>query len=72
METFNSFGQEVFNVLYQANNEKEVGNFITETVLKNQDSIKKNRNQFLNENILPPNGITASENIYNELIKELG
>ncbi|WP_299160558.1 CDP-glycerol glycerophosphotransferase family protein [uncultured Eudoraea sp.] len=72
LETFNSFGQEVFNVLYQANNKTEVGNFIAEVVLKNQDSLNKKRNQFLKEAVLPPNGITASENIYNELIKELG
>jgi len=45
---------------------------LTDEVAKNQDALNKKRNQFLKEAVLPPNGITASENIYNELIKELG
>jgi hypothetical protein len=69
--TFNSFGQDVFNYLYKAHNKKEIEYFIIEVVIKNQDSLKKDRNCFLKEKVLPQNGKTASENIYNELIKEL-
>ena len=72
LESFNSFGQEVFNYLYKAYNVRELEKFITEVVIKNQDTLKNSRNQFLKEDVLPKNGKTASENIYNALIKELG
>ncbi len=71
LERFNSFGQEVFNYMYQASNEVEVNEFITEIVLEGNDELKDERNKFLKQVVLPQNGKTASENIYTELIKEL-
>jgi len=71
LDRFNSFGQEVFKYLYQANNKIDVNKFIEKTVINNQDYLKENRNQFLNDVILPKNGKTASENIYNKLLREL-
>jgi CDP-glycerol glycerophosphotransferase (TagB/SpsB family) len=71
LERFNSFGQEVFNHLYQAKDEAEVKNFISEVVIKGNDALKVSRNKFLNEVVLPKNGKIASENIYTELINEL-
>lgn len=68
---FNSFGQEIFTVLYQSNSLSETDNFINEQVKKNYDFLKKKRNYFLNNEITPKNKKTASENIYRELIKEL-
>jgi CDP-glycerol glycerophosphotransferase (TagB/SpsB family) len=71
LERFNSFGQDVFNYLYQASEKSEIEKFISETVIKENDTLKESRNQFLNEVVLPSNRKTASENIYSELIKEL-
>lgn len=71
MDRFNSFGQDVFKYLYQANNMSDINNFIEKNVINNQDNLKEKRNQFLNNVILPKNGKMASENIYNELLREL-
>ena len=70
-ERFNSFGRMVFNYLYTAKNNVEVKNFIQDTVIGQNDFLRTERNQFLNDTILPKNGKTASENIYYELKREL-
>ena len=70
-ERFNTFGQMVFDYLYTSTNQEETGAFIDGIVLKENDPMKETRNQFLEGSILPENGKTASENIYNELVREL-
>lgn len=70
-QRFNSFGQEIFDYLYTSQNEKEVNHFIENQVIHQSDHLKEKRNQFLKERILPKNGKTASENIYNELQYQL-
>lgn len=71
LDRFNSFGKIVFDYLYKSSNKLETFQFISVTVIDNKDVLKESRNKFLHEEILPKNGKTASENIYNELKKEL-
>lgn len=68
---FNSFGQKIFNVLYQSNTLNDTNNFINNQVVLNNDNLKEVRNIFLNNEILPQNGNEASQNIFLELKKQL-
>lgn len=70
LDRFNSFGKKVFNYLYKAKNKSDINIFIN-NVIQNKDELSIERDKFLNEVILPNNRKTASENIYNELKKEL-
>lgn len=70
-ERFNPFGQMVFDFLSKAKNSTEIDGFITEVVIADNDLLGKSRNQFFIDNILPQNGNTASENIYQQLKIEL-
>ena len=68
---FNTFGQRVFDYLYSASNHDETDRFIEDIVFAGNDYLRKERNRFLEETILPGNGKTASENIYADLVREL-
>jgi hypothetical protein len=68
---FNSFGQMAFNHMYLASSENEVWSFINEVVIHGNDYLGEFRKKFFNENVMPSNGKTASENIFNEVLKEL-
>ena len=68
---FNDFGKLVFQKLYQAETEKEIIKFIEDVVIAGNDYMYDERNNFFTQVVLPLNNKTASENIYNELIKEL-
>ncbi|MEZ5021702.1 MAG: hypothetical protein R2728_00310 [Chitinophagales bacterium] len=57
--------------LYQAENINEIESFMDEVVIKENDNLCIKRNNFLEQVVLPKNGKTASENIYNEIINEL-
>lgn len=68
---FNSFGKMIFEFLYIAKDNSDVDSFINKIIIEKNDYLKDPRNRFLNETILPESGKTASENIYNEIIREL-
>ena len=67
LERFNSFGQKVLKHWYKAKDKDDIKAFILDTVQKENDYLKTERNLFFKNNILPSNGKTASENIYNDL-----
>ena len=64
----NSFGILAFNQHYHAKNKEDIIEFI-ENVISGKDEKKQERQDFLVSNLLPPNNKSASENIYDELIK---
>jgi len=70
-ERFNSFGKEVFNYLYTAKKKEDLEEFIEYQVFKGDDFMREERNNFLQKEVLPKNGKTASENIYHQIKKEL-
>lgn len=71
IDRFNSFGKLVFDYLYTADSKNKVIQFIQNQVFHSDDGLKVDRNFFLCNKILPRNEKTASENIFNELKKEL-
>jgi hypothetical protein len=71
IERFNTFGQKVFDYLYQTEDINGIEFFINDIVIGGNDDLRVKRNNFLKQDILPRNGKMASENIYNEIINEL-
>ena len=49
---------------YLAYKKKDIIDFIENVVIKEHDHKKNSRTQYIKENLLPPNGLTASENIF--------
>ena len=43
--------------------------FIENVILSGKDPMKKSREDFFNSNLMPPNGKSVAENIYDELLK---
>lgn len=70
---FNELGKDVFNrLLYKAPPlSDEIENFLRNVVLNGNDPLSEKRRAFAKENLLPPDGKSASENIFNFLKKEL-
>lgn len=62
---FNEFGLLVFKHLYKSYNTNDIYNFINEIVLKEKDYKKKQRQNFFNKYLIPPNQLTATNNIAN-------
>lgn len=70
-EQSNIVGKRAYHCHYHGTAIEDVRNFIDEVVLRGDDSMKPQREQFHNEVLLPPNGLTVAENIINEIKKEL-
>jgi hypothetical protein len=70
-ERMNEIGREAITKLYNGNNKNDIENFIKDVILNENDSMKKERNEFFNSIIKPPGNHLASENIINEIEKEL-
>jgi len=69
-ERMNDFGLLAFNLHYHAKNKEDIVAFIGD-ILMNKDEKKEERDSFLNSELIPPNQRSASENIYNEIVKQL-
>lgn len=52
---------------YHATAEQQIENFIVSVILKGNDYLKEKREKFFTDNLLPPNGTSAAENIINEI-----
>lgn len=68
----NDFGKEALDAHYIADSVAGIIDFIENTVLGGEDPKKPERESFFLKNLCPPDGYSASENIYNEILKGLG
>lgn len=69
-DMLNPFALECLSVYYQASNVTEVEDFVV-NVINDDDPLREKREDFYNTKLLPPNDLTASENILNDLINSL-
>lgn len=69
-ERMNLFGIQSFNMHYHAKDQNDIINFI-ERLLAGIDEKKEERTIFLKQMLMPPKGLTASENIYNEIVNNV-
>ncbi len=71
MDYWSVFGEKTLAVHYQSRNQKQVIDFIENVVLMGNDSMKEERNTFVQNTLLPKNNLTASQNIMNYLESQL-
>jgi len=67
----NEVGKWAYNCHYHAVTEIEIENFVKNVVLEGKDSMKSERAEFYNKVLLPPNGMSVSQNIIYEIKKSL-
>ena len=68
---FNEFGTKCFELHYKGKNIEDIELFLNEVVLQGKDKMKKDRQLFFKENLLPPNGMKVFENMYSEFEQSL-
>jgi hypothetical protein len=67
MKEWTEFGEQVVAVHYQSRNKKELIDFIENVVLDENDWMKERRNDFVENNLIQKNNLTASQNIMDYL-----
>ncbi len=68
----NEVGLAAYNAHYHAGSFKEIESFLLRVVLGGKDEMKKQRKDFFDKYLLPPNGKTVTENILSEIINGIG
>ena len=67
----NEFGRAALDAHYIGSTENDVRQFIGKVVLEGNDSKKKEREDFFNKYLLPPNGKSVAQNIYDDIVKSI-
>ena len=69
----NDFGAINFEVLYHTDNnlKEDIERFIVDVVINGNDTKKEERTEFVNKYLLPPNGKSSAENIYDNILDEI-
>lgn len=67
---YNDTAIESLSHYYQARTEKEIEHFIID-VVKEKDLKRNDRIKYVREKLMPPNYLTASENIFNDIVSEI-
>lgn len=70
--TANETAKRAYDVHYQITNLNDIKSFIDEVVLAGNDTMKTLREEYYRKYLLPPNGNSVAQNIYDDLIKSLG
>lgn len=65
----NDFGKIAMNLHYVGKTKQDIIDFIENVVLKGEDSMKPQRQQFKQDYLLPPNGKTVAENTMDVFLK---
>lgn len=67
MKEWSEFGEKAIEAHYQSRTKEELTNFIENVVLNENDWMKENRDEFVHQNLIQKNNVTASQNIMNYL-----
>ena len=59
-----NFAKDCFNMHYHGNNIRDIEVFIQEVVLYGKDRMKSQREDFYNNELIPPNGNSTAKNMY--------
>lgn len=70
-ERLNEVGKMALTIHYLGKCKEDIEDFINNIILNEQDIMCKERVQFFESKIKPPNNLTASENIFNYLASEI-
>lgn len=67
----NEVGKKAFQCHYEGTTAEDIERFIVDVVINGKDTMAEKRQQFYNDILVPPNGLSVAENIINEIKKEL-
>lgn len=70
-DRFNEFGKLALDIHYHANNERDIIEFLESVVCDEKDIKKNERLDFYKKYLVPPNGKSASKNIFDDICWEL-
>ncbi|MCV9930885.1 CDP-glycerol glycerophosphotransferase family protein [Flavobacterium sp. LS1R47] len=71
MDYWNTFGEKAIGAHYQSRNKEQVIDFIENVVLNENDCMKEQRNNFVQNNLITENKQTASQNILEYLENQI-
>ena len=67
----NEVGLKAFNAHYHGTSREDIMHFIEDVVIGGKDTMAKQRHQFYNDILVPPNGKSVAENIIGEITSAL-
>lgn len=70
--TANETGKKAYDVHYRVLSNEDIKRFIDDVVLAGNDPMKAQREEYYQHYLLPPNGKTVAQNMYDDLIQSLG
>lgn len=70
-EGSDDFGLKCVDLHYIGRNIKEIRDFIEDTVLNGNDTLKAARDKLYTDYLLPPNGSSVADNIYHDIVKSI-
>lgn len=69
---WNEYGLQTFNLCYHAVNlEQDVSAFLSKIILEQQDALKEERKAFVDRNLVPVGGRSATNNMFDLLLKNI-
>ena len=70
--TANETGKAAYDAHYRVSSNEDIKRFIDDVVLAGNDPMKAKREEYYKKYLLPPNGKSVAQNIYDDIIKSLG
>ena len=70
-DQLNELGQAALDTHYIGKDIDDIEKFLEDVILHGNDPMQPKREAFFNQYLLPPNGKSAAENIYDDLLKSL-
>lgn len=71
-ETGDETGKAAYDAHYRVSSNEDIKRFIDDVVLVGNDPMKAKREEYYKKYLLPPNGKSVAQNIYDDIIKSLG
>jgi len=71
LSTQSEFGKQAYSMHYIGANEQDIRQFIDNVVLKEQDPMKPQREEFFQHCLLPPNGKSVAQNVLDDIVASL-
>ena len=69
--TANETGKAAYDVHYTVTRNDDIKRFIDDVVLAGNDPLKPKREEYYKQYLLPPNGKSVAQNIYDDLVKSI-
>lgn len=71
LDTQSEFGLQAYQQAYIGSTESEIRHFIDDVVLRGNDPMRAQREQFFKDYLLPPGGKSVAQNIFDDIVESL-